>query len=151
MSQLICVFWYNSSPWNHGARIPSIVVKFQAFWAASKHCSKHTFKGTLGNMTPALDPKQGSFFKTRKYTGSREETESPERPTNTKILISLNKLGFLGQNLDFRGPEIEAHRSVIICFSIWSYFQPVSSISFVFCLCFHLNNDTKIIMFPFIL
>ena len=44
-------------------------------------------------MPPALDPKQGSFSKRGKYSGSWEEAESPERPTKRQIQIFLTKIG----------------------------------------------------------
>ena len=43
-------------------------------------------------MTPALDPKQGSFLKRGKYSGSWGEADSPEKPKIEKSKFALNKL-----------------------------------------------------------
>ena len=55
--------------------------------------------------------------------------DSSARPQTEKSRFSLTKLGNVGQNLDFRGPEIEAHRSVSK-FPNLELFRPNSSIIF---------------------
>ena len=89
-------------------------------------------------MTPALDPKQGSFLKRGKYSGRWEDTENPERPKTEKSRFFSKKLNLFGRNLYFRGPEIEAHRSVSK-FPNLDPFRHISSIIFNFFRFIHLS------------
>ena len=67
---------------------------------------------TCHNLTPAI-----------------KNDDSSARPQTEKSRFSLKKMGNIGQNLDFRGPEIEAHRSVYLCSNL-ELFRTVSSIIF---------------------